>query len=71
MAPDPVDGQVAPLYHPRQQIWQEHFAWINDTMAIHGLTPTGRATVNLLRLNNDWIIQARRIWAQIGLQPRS
>jgi hypothetical protein len=69
MAPDPSDSQLAPLYHPRQQTWHGHFVWINEATAIHGLTPTGRATIELLRLNNDWIIQARRIWAQIGLQP--
>ncbi|HEV7215217.1 MAG TPA: hypothetical protein VGP33_08825 [Chloroflexota bacterium] len=70
MAPDPSDGQLAPLYHPRLQTWHEHFLWVNEATAIHGLTATGRATIELLRLNNDWIIQARRIWAQIGLQPR-
>lgn len=24
---DPVGRKSAPLYHPRKQLWQEHFAW--------------------------------------------
>lgn len=68
-APDPSDGHIAALFHPRQQPWQEYFAWADEATAILGLTASGRATVELLRLNNDWIVQARRLWARIGLQP--
>ena len=68
-APDPHDGQIVPLYHPRQQHWREHFAWRNDGVTVSGLTPSGRATIDVLRLNNDWLVQARRIWTLIGLQP--
>jgi hypothetical protein len=28
-----------------------------------------RATIELLRLNNPWLVQARRIWILVGLQP--
>jgi HNH endonuclease len=68
-APDPHDGQIVPLFHPRQQQWHDHFAWRNDLVTVSGLTSSGRATIDLLRLNNDWIVQARRIWILIGLQP--
>jgi hypothetical protein len=27
---DPVSGETALLYHPRQQRWHEHFAWNED-----------------------------------------
>ena len=48
---DPVDGQLMPLFHPRRNRWTEHFAW--DGTLVVGLTPTGRATVDLLAMN-DW-----------------
>jgi hypothetical protein len=38
-----------PLFHPRRDIWQEHFALQDVT--IMGLTPTGRATVRVLQMN--------------------
>ena len=33
---DPVTHQIVPLYHPRQQIWNEHFAWNDDCTVIIG-----------------------------------
>ncbi len=48
-APDPGTGEIVPLFHPRRQRWQEHFA-LRDALIIP-LTLTGRATVALLRLN--------------------
>ena len=40
-----------PLFHPRQHHWSEHFQW-QGTVVV-GLTPIGRATVELLAMN-DW-----------------
>lgn len=28
---DPLSATVVPLYHPRTQLWHEHFAWSIDT----------------------------------------
>ena len=67
--PDPYDGQLASLFHPWQQQWNDHFAWEDDGVTVAGLTSTGRTTVDLLRFNNEWIVQARRIWMLVGLQP--
>src|SRR5262245_1280506 len=53
MASDPVSGLVAPLFHPRQQRWGEHFRWSEDFTEIIGLTPVGRATVAALHLNRS------------------
>jgi len=36
---------------------------------IVGLTPTGRATVTALNLNNPYIVPARRLWALAGWHP--
>ncbi len=50
-AEDPVSGEMVPLYNPRKQKWNEHFSWSDDFTEIIGLTPTGRATVEMLKLN--------------------
>ncbi len=66
---DPRDGQRTPLFHPRRQRWQEHFAWSGDGRIVQGMTACGRATIEVLRLNNEWIVQARGIWIRAGIHP--
>lgn len=66
---DPVTGLVVGLFHPREQIWAEHFAWSDGGLKIVGLTARGRVTAELLRLNNEWLVSARRIWIIAGLHP--
>jgi hypothetical protein len=43
------DGTLVELFHPRRHEWDEHFVF--EGAAIVGLTPIGRATVRLLKLN--------------------
>lgn len=50
-AKDPATGQWVALFHPRQQLWRDHFQWGNAGTHILGLTPTGRATVLALRFS--------------------
>jgi hypothetical protein len=50
-AVDPATGIEVSLFHPRRDRWADHFAWTEDCSEVIGLTPTGRATVALLRLN--------------------
>lgn len=59
---DPLTGELVSLFNPRTQAWREHLAWANGGVHIVGLTPTGRATVRALRLNNDYIVEARLLW---------
>jgi hypothetical protein len=66
---DPETNEVEPLFHPRTQIWEEHFAWSEDGRYLIGLTPCGRATINTLQMNNQIIVAARSIWASFGLHP--
>lgn len=47
---DPQTRQVVQLFHPRQQRWPEHF--VPEGIYIVGLTPVGRATVQLLKMND-------------------
>jgi hypothetical protein len=46
---DPGTHSVVALFNPRQQRWREHFRWKGPILV--GITPTGRATVELLRMN--------------------
>ena len=46
-----ADGQLVPLFHPRNQIWSDHFAF--DGALVSGLTPVGRGTVRLLDMNDE------------------
>jgi len=59
---DPATGTLTPIFNPRTQVWREHFAWANGGTHIVGLTPTGRATVIALRLNNEYVVEARVFW---------
>lgn len=58
---DSESGVIVPLFHPRQDTWQDHFAFRGPR--IIGLTPRGRATVQLLNMNAP-----RRIQLRIELQ---
>jgi len=68
-AVDPQTGDLAPLFNPRTQGWAEHFAWGDDSVHIIGLTPTGRATVLALGLNDDLRVCARALWVEAGWHP--
>lgn len=50
-AVDPDTDEVVPIFHPRQQAWYDHF--FEEGTEIRGLTATGRATVILLRMNDE------------------
>ena len=58
---DVGSGLIVPLYHPRRDVWNDHFEWSEDFLTILGLTPTGRATVNRLQLNRSSVINLRRV----------
>lgn len=47
---DPQTGQLSPLFNPRTQVWTEHFT--DESKSIIGLTPEGRTTAHLLRLDS-------------------
>jgi 5-methylcytosine-specific restriction endonuclease McrA len=68
-APDPIDGQLVLLFHPRREQWQDHFSWSTDFTRVIGLTPTGRATVEALRLNRLGVVNLRRLLILIGRHP--
>ena len=56
---DEDTGEVTPLFHPRTDIWEEHFR--AELGFIHGLTPSGKATVRLLNMNAARRVQLRQL----------
>jgi len=55
---DAVTGELVGLFNPRRQRWFEHFRLIGAR--IIPLTPTGRVTERLLRLNLPSRVEIRR-----------
>jgi hypothetical protein len=54
---------VAPLFNPRQDCWTDHF--VLQGVRVQGLTPTGRATLRVLAMND-----ARRLDLRSALLTR-
>jgi hypothetical protein len=70
-ATDSLTSEQVPLFNPRKQNWSKHFSWSEGGTEIIGLTPVGRATVDALKLNNSFIVVARRLWVSVGWWPPS
>jgi len=68
-ATDPESDTVVSLFDPRHQNWKEHFTWSTDGTEIVGLTPTGRATILALEINDPLIVSARGLLVGMGLHP--
>jgi hypothetical protein len=66
---DPETRNEVPLFNPRTQQWHDHFRWSQDGRYIIGLTAIGRATVDTLKMNNAFIVPARRHWVEAGWHP--
>ena len=48
---DPETNRVTPLFHPRRERWDEHFAWRG--LYLVGRTDVGRVTVRVLQMNAE------------------
>jgi hypothetical protein len=64
---DPDTGETVNIFNPRQQVWKEHFCW--DGVRVIGLTKTGRATINTLRMNRAVILAIRAEEELLGRHP--
>jgi len=64
---DPATGGLTPLYNPRTQQWTEHFR-LNGPI-IEPITPEGRVTVALLRLNQAARVAIRDNLMREGRYP--
>ena len=63
---DPLTGTDHRLFHPRKDNWSNHFQ-MRKQIQIGGRTEIGRATEQRLKLNAPSQLEARELWAQLGL----
>ncbi len=61
---DPASGLLTPLYHPRNNLWTQHFVW--QGALLEGLTPAGRATIQTLVLNLPLLVAVRQSLTEEG-----
>ena len=54
---DPLTDAITPLFHPRQQRWDEHFRW--DDLYIICQTDVGRTTIRVLCMNSAEQLELR------------
>jgi hypothetical protein len=64
---DPVTGELVALFNPRTQRWSDHFRL--DGGKIVPLTPIGRVTEKLLRLNLPSRVEVRARLATLPQYP--
>ncbi len=64
---DPLTGDVVPLFNPRVQLWQDHFAF--KGAYVIGLTTIGRGTVFLLGMNVPERVAIRKALMRENLYP--
>ncbi|MEA5418026.1 HNH endonuclease [Spirulina sp. CCNP1310] len=66
---DPETQTERSLFHPHQQIWNEHFVWQEGGSQLQGLTPNSRATIHLLKMNRPQLIKIRQLWIKLNEHP--
>lgn len=62
---DPQTEELVRLFHPRRDRWEDHFQWEGPVLA--GRTPTGRATIQVLRINRADAVAVRRSLLEEGV----
>jgi hypothetical protein len=60
---DPQTGDVVRLFHPRRDIWSDHFGYLG--VYVVGFTAVGRTTVSLLDMNDPERRRVRELVARI------
>jgi hypothetical protein len=65
---DPLSRTATRLYDPRQQVWDDHFR-LNPDATINGLTPEGRTTIHVLRINDRERVKQRLGEMTVGDYP--
>jgi hypothetical protein len=59
--------KLTPLFNPRRNKWATHFRRHDAYLA--GRTPTGRVTIALLHINDDYRVELREELIAAGLFP--
>ena len=58
------------LFNPRRDAWNEHFDFDAGSFQLLGRTPVGRATIDRLRMNTSYQIEARKYWLEPAYIPK-
>lgn len=64
---DPLTDQLVPFFNPRTQRWDHHFQL--EGAEIRPLTPEGRVTVKIMRMNDEDRMEEQQQLIQAGLYP--
>ena len=59
--------KLTPLFNPRRHKWSRHFRWEGSYLI--GLTPIGRITIKLLKINDPFRVELRDELIAEGLFP--
>ena len=62
---DPVSGGIIPLFHPRRDVWAEHFEW--HSAWLFGKTQKARATIQVLGINDAEAVALRESLLEEGV----
>lgn len=68
-AKDPLYDNFVLLFHPRSDIWSDHFTWDNAATHLIAFSPTGRATIERLKLNRKEVVNLRKLLILTGEHP--
>jgi hypothetical protein len=55
---DPATGSLIQLFHPRVDVWNEHFEWKGAELA--GRTSIGCVTIQVLAINKSDFLALRK-----------
>lgn len=64
---DEMTDETVPLYHPRRDRWDVHFAW--EGIRIMPRSATGRVTIARLKLNRVGLLNLRTLLTVVGKHP--
>jgi hypothetical protein len=64
---DSVTAELTRLFHPRLDVWRDHFRWDGEYLV--ALTATGRVTIDALALNRESIVWIRQELMLRGEHP--
>ena len=59
-----MSGEIVRLFHPRKDVWTEHFAWKDGWL--FGLTSFARATIQVLSINAPEAVALRESLMEEG-----
>lgn len=64
---DPKTGEIVRLFHPRQDLWANHFEWHDAVLT--GRTAIGRVTIDVLVINAPHRLRLRQMLILEGVFP--